>query len=155
MTLRPLLLVGGLALGYLAGASPASATSVAPRPLQALVAEAEEIVVAKVLEVEMVDGAGRPVTGVKALTGPGLDNQIHLVLQVNEVMRPENGGLPGTLRVPLWSMWHDSLAAARDREMGREWIFLLKRDRHQPVYPIDFQWPLQERGRIQALMASP
>ncbi|HDS1037816.1 TPA: hypothetical protein QDZ42_000928 [Stenotrophomonas maltophilia] len=146
-----ILLAGLLCLG---AAMPALATLLAPKPLQEMVAEADQIVRATVVAVEMVDGQGRPLTDPDSPTGPGLSNEIRLVLQVQEVLR-SHGKVPGTIRVPLWTMWHDSLGRARGRYLDSEGIFLLKGKRPAPVYPMDFQRPLDERARIQTLMGAP
>lgn len=147
-----ILLASLLCLGTVA---PALATSVAPKPLAEMVAEADQIVRAKVVDVEMVDGKGRPLTDPGSRTGPGLDNEIRLVLQVQEVLRPREGRVPAKIRVPLWTMWHDSLGRARGAYLDSEGIFLLKNERNAPVYPMDFQRPLDERAQIQSLMVAP
>ncbi len=112
-----ILLAGLLCLGAFA---PALATSVEPKPLEEMVAEADQIVRAKVVAVEMVDGKGRPL-----------------------------------IRVPLWTMWHYTLGHIREATLGSESLFLLKGERHAPVYPMDFQRPLEERAQIQSLMVAP
>ncbi|MBK0024826.1 hypothetical protein IAE57_01500 [Stenotrophomonas sp. S48] len=146
-----ILLAGLLCLG---AAMPALATSLAPKPLQEMVAEADQIVRATVVAVELVDGRGRPLTDPGAPTGPGVSNEIRLVLQVQDVLRSSRK-VPGTIRVPLWTMWHDSLGRARGAYLHSEGLFLLKGERHAPVYPMDFQRPLEERARIKALMGAP
>lgn len=147
-----ILLAGLLCLGAVA---PALATSVAPKPLTEMVAEADQIVRAKVVAVEMVDGKGRPLTDPGSRTGPGSDNEIRLVLQVQEVLRPREGKVPATIRVPLWTMWHYTLGHIREATLGSESLFLLKGERHAPVYPMGFQRPLDERAQIQSLMVAP
>lgn len=147
-----ILLAGLLCLGAIA---PALATSVEPKPLAEMVAEADQIVRAKVVAVEMVDGKGRPLSNPEARTGPGSDNEIRLVLQVQEVLRPREGKVPATIRVPLWTMWHYTLGHIREATLGSESLFLLKGERHAPVYPMDFQRPLEERAEIQSLMVAP
>ncbi|WMJ68269.1 hypothetical protein [Stenotrophomonas sp. 24(2023)] len=147
-----MLLAGLLCLG---AAAPALATSVVPKPLEVMVAEADQIVRARVVAVEMVDGKGRPLTDPRSRTGPGLDNQMRLVLQVQEVLRPRDGQVPATIRVPLWTMWHYTLGNIREATVGSESLFLLKGKDHAPVYPVDFQRPLDEWPRIQALMEAP
>jgi len=147
-----ILLAGLLCLGTVA---PALATSVAPKPLAEMVADADQIVRATVIDVEMVDGKGRPLTDPGSRTGPGLDNEIRLVLQVQEVLRPREGRVPATIRVPLWTMWHYTLGHIREATLGSESLFLLKGERHAPVYPVGFQRPLDERAQIQSLMVAP
>jgi len=147
-----ILLAGLLCLGAVARAL---ATSVAPKPLAEMVAEADQIVRARVVDVEMVDGKGRPLTDPGSRTGPGLENEIRLVLQVQEVLRPWEGKVPATIRVPLWTMWHYTLGHIREATLGSESLFLLKGERHAPVYPTGFQQPLDERAQIQSLMVAP
>src|SRR5690606_32859486 len=130
----------------------AMATSVPPKPLAEMVAEADHVVVATVAVVDMVDGKGRPVLDRDARTGPGLDNQIRLHLAVSEVLRTDNVRLPKALVVPLWTAWHYSLGAIKDQVTGSSGIFLLKGNDFQPVYPARFQRSLEERNEIESLL---
>jgi len=77
------------------------------------------------------------------------------VFKVQEVLRPREGKVPATIRVPLWTMWHYTLGHIREATLGSESLFLLKGERHAPVYPMDFQRPLEERAQIQSLMVAP
>ncbi len=52
-------------------------------------------------------------------------------------------------------MWHYTLGHIREATLGSESLFLLKGERHAPVYPMDFQRPLEERAQIQSLMVAP
>lgn len=138
--------------GLLCMAGLANATSVAPMPLEQMVREADHVVVATVSKVDMVDGRGRQVTDPEARTGPGLDNEIRLHLAVSEVLHTRTNPLPDTLVVPLWSMWHYTLASITESAGGTSGIFLLKGDDFQPAYPADFQRSLDERAEIERLL---
>jgi len=141
-----------LALLMLCALGQAAATSVAPRDLEQLVGEAELVVVAKVQSVDMVDGRGRPVTDPQARTGPGSENRIFLALLVEEVLHGDVANPSVPLRVPLWQMWHYSLGSIREAAEGSQGVFLLKGNL-EPVYPADFQRPLEERAQIETLLA--
>lgn len=130
----------------------ANATSVPPMALEQMVREADHVVVATVAKVDMVDGQGRPVAEPEARTGPGLENEIHLHLAVSEVLYTRGERLPGTLVVPLWTMWHYTLSSITESAGGTSGIFLLKGDDFQPAYPADFQRASDERARIERLL---
>lgn len=61
-----------------------TATSVAPKPLEEMVQEANHVVVATVVRVDMVDHAGWAVLEPEANTGPGLRNRLRFHLAVEE-----------------------------------------------------------------------
>lgn len=143
--------------GLLCMAGLVSATSVAPMPLARMVQEADHVVLAKVTSVDMVDGRGRPVADPEARTGPGLDNEIRLHLAVSEVLYTRSDRLPDALVVPLWTMWHYTLASITEAAAGTDGIFLLKGDdigagRFQPAYPAGFQRSPDERAGIERLL---
>jgi hypothetical protein len=61
--------------------SLALATSFVPKPLEEMVREADHVVVAKIVSVDMVDGRGRPLADRRSRTGPGLANQMRFNLE--------------------------------------------------------------------------
>ncbi|WP_394541128.1 hypothetical protein PRJ39_11985 [Lysobacter enzymogenes] len=135
-------------------AAPVWATSVAPKPLEELVREADHVVVATVASVGMVDGRGRALTDRAARTGPGLANRMSFELKIEAVLFTRAGALPPRIRVPLWPMWHYRLGTMQDEVAGSRGIFLLKGappkgEGYQPVYPAGFQRPLEEREQIE------
>lgn len=133
--------------------SLALATSVLPKPLEEMVREADHVVVAKIISVDMVDGRGRPLTDRDARTGPGLPNQMRFNLEVQEVLFARKPP-PRTLRVPLWQAWHYELGSMQDGLTGDTGIFLLKGDAYEPVYPAGFQRPLEEKAEIMRLLGT-
>ena len=132
----------------------AMATSVVPKPLAEMVREADQIVVAKIVSVDMVDGRGRPVHDREARTGPGLSNRMRFNLDVQEVLSTRKKLPSRKLRVPLWSRWHYSLGTLQDDLTGTTGIFLLKGDNYEPVYPAGFQRPLEEKREILRLIGA-
>jgi len=132
----------------------ASGTSVVPKPLEEMVREADHIVVAKIVSVDMVDGRGKPITDREARTGPGSPNRMRFNLEVHEVLFAGRGSPSRRLRVPLWSMWHYSLGTMQDDLTGVTGIFLLKGDANEPVYPAGFQRPLKEKNEVQRLIGA-
>lgn len=141
-----------LALFCVALAGSAAATQVAPKSLPELVAQADHVVVASVVAVDLVDGRGRAVDDPAARTGPGLPNRMSFQLRVEEALFARAGAVPPTIRVPLWSMWHYSLGSMRENVVGSRGIFLLKGDAYEPVYPAGFQRSLDERAQIERLL---
>jgi hypothetical protein len=128
------------------------ATSVPPRSLAEIVADADHVVVATIASVDMVDDRGRPVTDRKARTGPGGTSTMRLNLDVSEVLFQAGQPAPKRIRVPLWTMWHYELGPMQDLLTGKQGIFLLKGDRFEPAYPAFFQRELDERAEVEALL---
>jgi hypothetical protein len=132
----------------------ALATSVPQKPLEDILRESDHVVVATIIGVEMVDGAGQPVTDPAARTGPGLDNRLRLLLQVKQVLFTRADRLPPVLMVPLWSMLHSELGDMQDGVVGSSGVFLLRGQNFQPADPAHFQRGLDERPQIERLLAS-
>lgn len=132
----------------------ALATSVPPKPLKEMVREADHVLVAKIVSVDLADGDGRPLTDREAGTGPGSPNLMRLNLEVQEVLFARMEPPPRTLRVPLWQMWHYSLGTMQDGLTGDTGIFLLKGNDFEPVYPAHFQRALEERAEIMRLLGT-
>ena len=128
------------------------ATSVLPKPLEEMVREADHVLVAKIVSVDLVDGDGRPLTDREAGTGPGSPNLMRLNLEVQEVLFVRMKPPPRTLRGPLWQMWNYSLGTMQDGLTGDTGIFLLKGNEFEPVYPAHFQRALEERAKIVRLL---
>ncbi|MBI2373709.1 MAG: hypothetical protein HYV07_06885 [Deltaproteobacteria bacterium] len=136
-----------VAVFALARAPIALSTSIEPRPLSELVAEADYIFVGTVTAVDMVDGDGNQVTDPDARTGPGLPNQLRLHVRVDptSVLRSD-GDLPTEVVVPLWQMWHMRLSMSREINEGKTSIFLLVGDNFEPVYPACFELDVSRNG---------
>lgn len=128
----------------------ALATSIPPKPLEELVAEAHHVIVGEVVKVDMIDGQGKPVTDPKARTGPGYENLIRLHFKVSETMYSSAKETPELLVVPLWSAWHSTLED-RQNMVGEKLILLLKDD-YKMVYPALFMRTLKERSEIEKLL---
>lgn len=141
-----------VALGCVA--TQAGATSIAHRSFEEIVHDADHVIVAKVVKVDMVDAHGRQVRDREARTGPGLRNRLRFHLDVRDVLFTACQRQPRRVLVPLWSAWHYSLGAMQDQVEGSDGIFLLKGPRFEPAYPADFQRDLGERTRIDPLVAS-
>lgn len=136
-------------------ANAVSATSVESKSLDEIVRMADHAVVANVVRIDMVDGRGQPVTDPKARTGPGSKNRMRFHLRVKHALYSRSGAVPPRLTVPLWSMWHYELQQMREIVSREDSIFLLKGERYEPAYPADFQRPMDERKRIEQLLATP
>lgn len=70
-------------------------------PEHQLLKNTDHLLVAVVVEVDMVDESGRPVTNPNAKTGPGLTNTIRLIVQVDEVVLTNATSVPKRLAIPL------------------------------------------------------
>jgi hypothetical protein len=130
------------------------ATMVPRKELSELVADADHVLIAKVVKVEMVDGDGRKVRDRAARTGPGRDNEIrfHLALQEDGLLKTNKKQVPDRIVVPLWKMWHYELGEVIDIVEGNTYIFLLKGEKFLPVYYNNFERPLSEKPHIEKLL---
>ena len=144
------ILIGLLALApCLAGA-----TSVPPRSLTNLVADADHVVIGKVTLVDMVDDKGAQVTNLTERTGPGLPHTIrlHVAVQTNGVLFTTAQRVPPTVTISLWPLWHHTLEQIKGVEEGQTRIFLLKGPEFGFVYVAGFSRQLSERPEIESLI---
>lgn len=125
-------------------------TSVVPRSTEALVADADHVVIGRVTAVRMFDALGQEIKDPKAKTGPGRGHEIRWELSVDTsgVLFSTHRDFPRETTVRLWSMWHATLGDSRSNE-GKTYIFLLKGDERQPVYPAGFYLGLGARKEIE------
>lgn len=132
----------------------AAGTSVPPRSLTNLVADADHVIIGKVTLVDMVDDKGNQVTNLTARTGPGLPNKIRLQVSVetNGVLFTTADRVPPTLTISLWPLWHHTLEQIKGIEEGQTRIFLLKGPEFGFVYVGGFSRQLSERPEIERLI---
>ncbi len=130
------------------------ATSVPPRSLAQLAADSDHIIIGKVTLVDMVNAKGKPITDLKAKTGPGLRNTIRLnvTIQTNGVLLTNSKQVPPTLTIPLDSAWHYSLGQIKEAEEGKTRILLLKGPDFGFAYMNGCSRPLSERSQIEELI---
>lgn len=127
------------------------ATMIPERELPELIKDADHVMVATITKVDMVDGNGNKVTNKEARTGPGLNNQIRLHLEVKETLATTLKPSRKYVVVRLWQMWHYSLGQIQ-QETGRTAIFLLRGKQFDPAYPSYFQRAMEERQQIEDLL---
>jgi hypothetical protein len=142
-------------VALLSGPSLCSATTIIPKSLTNLVADADHVLVGKVTLVDMVDGNGKQVTDLEAHTGPALSNviRLHVDVETNGVLYTTSQQVPAGIVIPLWPMWHYSLRQIKKVE-GTVGIFLLKGKDFGAVYPGGFHRDLSEKAEIEALLTS-
>jgi len=133
---------------------PLFATQVRTKALDELVAESGFIVEAKVIGVEMHDSKGMKVLDDAAATGPGISNQLFLRVKVakNGFIYSKNQEIPNEFLIPLWQMWHDTLAHRKEQNLGKSYLFLLKGKKFEPTYPAGFKRKLSELPDIKSLI---
>ena len=133
---------------------PLFATQVAPKTLAELVVDADFIVEAKVVGVEMRDSDGKKVVDANAATGPGISNQLFLRVQIVKqgFVYPPKHAIPNEFLIPLWQRWHDTLANRIKQSVGESRIFLLQGKTFSPVYPANFDRKHSELANIKALL---
>jgi hypothetical protein len=143
-----------LTLFFFNSLSPLLATQVAPKTLSELVGDADFIVEAKIIGVEMRDGDGIKIVNKNAATGPGISNQLFLKVQLvkNGFTHPEIHEIPNEFWIPLWQRWYDTLANRTKESLGKTYIFLLKEETFEPVYPSGFNRAQSELIEIKALL---
>lgn len=140
-----------LAIVWLLIPLPGYATSIESKRLEDLVLESDHVMVATVVKVDMVDGAGKAVEDVNAMTGPGLDTEIRLHLEVKEVLFSESRQPPKRIMVRLWKAWNFQLGDIQNNSSGTS-IFLLKGEEYDPVYPAQFEQSLGKKEEILSLI---
>ena len=130
------------------------ATSVMPKSLTNLVAEADHVVIGKVTVVDMIDDEGHQVTNLSARTGPDLPNTIRLnvTVQTNGVLFTTATQVPQNLTIPLWPAWHHTLEQIKGIEEGQTRIFLLKGSSFGFAYVAGCSRELSERPEIERLL---
>lgn len=88
--------------------------------LEEMAHEADHILVGRVAGVDMMDGQGKPVEDPQARTGPGLDNTIRLLIQVDQVLVSNAAKVPDVIPVPLASHLHYTLGQIQEAHQGDE-----------------------------------
>ena len=105
--------------------------------LEELVKKTDHVFTGHVFDVDMIDGNGNQIHNTKARTGPGLKNQIRLIVKVEEVYTNGSKSIPSVLKIPLDSFMHFSFGQVKEAEKqtyGKKAIFLLSgKDFHPPV----------------------
>jgi len=141
-------------LSILLVATTAFATQIPPRELSELIADADHVIVGKVIDVDMIDENGNQVKDREGRTGPGSENEIRLHVKIeNEGILKTNIKKPITkLIIPLWQRWHNTLGHEKDTSEGTTYIFLLKGNNYEQVYPGSFKRPLSDRTKIKNLL---
>jgi hypothetical protein len=147
-----------IALVALAGAlvmtTATFSTTVPPRPLPDLVKAADHVLIGKVVNVDMVDAKGNPIVNNDARTGPGEGNviRLHVVVEENGVLKTTAKAVPRTIVIRLWTEWHFSLGQWKTEALDKRYIFLLKGDDFQWVYPMGFLRDPSEKDEILKLL---
>jgi len=99
------------------------ALALATLPLQATLEElargADHIFVGRIIGVDMVDRNGTQITDPEARTGPGMNTQIRLNIQIDEVVASKAKPVPARLWVPLDGAMHISLGQVRTDHSAR------------------------------------
>ncbi len=105
----------------------ASATSVTQTiPLEQQIAQADDIVIVKVANVDGVTRSNSVVTNGDFRTGPGESNTIRLHTTVSEVLSGSHLATGKKFILPLWPGAIMNLSDAKDFFAGKELLVLLK-----------------------------
>lgn len=139
-----------------------SAAAFATLPLEAtleqLASDSDHILAGRVIGVDMIDADGKEIRDEKAMTGPGLQTKIRLIIKVDEVFFSRAKVVPDVIRVPLDPMMHFSLGQIKEahREPSRSMLVILQGGSFDPVVPgvffrelSDAQKALEIRAREQ------
>jgi hypothetical protein len=144
-----------IALGFFVWCSPALSTKIEEKPLIDMVAESDHILIGVVKAVDMVDGTGQEVTDLGGRTGFGYTNTIRLTVAVQRdgILKTNKADTPDMLTVSLWKEW---IATLGDMQYlsGKEYIFLLRGEDYQIVYPSGFYQELSKRNEIEKMIRS-
>lgn len=128
-------------------------------PLQASLADlacgAEHVLIGRVVGVDMIDGRGRQIRKESAMSGPGLKNQIRLIVSVDQVLDTNAQHVPKQIKVALDSVMHYSFGAvkaAHQQASGPQLVFL-RGAAFQPIIAGRFLWGIDSRDEAMALRA--
>lgn len=149
--MKSMALVAGVLLALSTGAQ---GTQIKRTPLAELVAQAEYIVVGKVVKVDIVDAAGHELADPNARTGPMQGNTIrlHVVVERRNIIKGDRKKIPTKLIVPEWPEWHATLGNEQRRAAGKSFIFLLKGKDYSPVSAPESVRDITERVEIEKLV---
>ncbi|TAA06979.1 hypothetical protein EA658_19735 [Pseudoxanthomonas winnipegensis] len=123
----------------------ADATSIVHLPLSEILAKSDHVIVGRVVEVDMIDGQGRPVTDFEAPTRPGLSNVIRYRVHVEDVLQTNAARVPAVLVIPEWSAWHNTLGHAKASATGERFVFLLSGADFHPTNAAQFRYRLDSQ----------
>jgi hypothetical protein len=139
-----------------------SASAFSTLPLQAtleqLASDSDHILAGHVIGVDMIDANGKEIGDEEAMTGPGLQTKIRLIIKVDEVFFSRAKAVPDIIRVPLDPMMHFSLGQIKEahREPSSSMLVILQGGSFEPVVPgvflrelSDTQKALEIRARKQ------
>jgi hypothetical protein len=115
--------------------------------LEDMAVSADHILVGRVTGVDMIDGAGKPVTDPKARTGPGSRNTIRLRIAVDRVLVSTVDPVPRQLFVPLASHLHYSLGQiqAAHAQASDPRLMFLKGTAFDGIKPGVFMRPMEDQ----------
>jgi hypothetical protein len=124
--------------------------------LEEMAQQADHVLIGRVVGVDMVDGQGKPVADPKARTGPGLDNTIRLLIQVDQVLVSTASSVPDVLPVPLASHLHYTLGQIQEAHAGDKELrlVLLKGPDFVGIKPGLFLRPLGDKDAVLRLHAA-
>ena len=105
--------------------------------LKELASGSDHILAGHVIGVDMVDGNGKEITDDEAMTGPGLQTRIRLIIKVDEVFFSTTKVVPETIRVPLDPMMHFSLGHIKEAypKPSNSRLLILQGESFEPVVP--------------------
>lgn len=133
---------------------PANATEIKPTDLKVLVANADYIVVGKVLKIDMVDSNGHEIKDPKARTGykSGKIIRYHIVIDQKQVLKGNSKKIPPALILSDWSMWIKELGETKKDGEGKKCIFLLNALNFSPKPPAEFVRDISEKQEIEDIL---
>lgn len=148
-------LIGYLILGLLLVGNTVYATQVAKKTLPELVADADHVVIGTVKAVKMHTSVGLETTNPKSRTGPGDTNELLWTVTIapSDILYTTKKIIPKEIIIRQWQKWHTDLDGAKEHE-GKTYIFLLKGDDMQYVYPAFYYRDLSDRPEIEELLKS-
>ena len=119
--------------------------------LEQLVSKADHIFVGHVFDVDMIDGEGEQIEDLDAMTGPGLDNKIRLLVKVEEIYTKQTTSIPKIVKIPLDSFMHFRFRQIKNSEKsnyGKKAVFLLSGNDFQPPVAGQFMRGMNLKNKI-------
>lgn len=135
---------------WLLSSMAANASTPVQIPDGQLIKNTDHLLVAHVVDVDMVDEKGREITDLKAKAGPSLTNIIRLIIEVDEVLLTNAPVVPKRLKIPLDPFMQYNLGQIKAAHAGKQppILLMLKGANFLPPFPGVFTRSLDEKEKF-------
>lgn len=123
-------------------------TEVDRKPISEITKEADHVFIGKITKIDYKDENGKILD--EGGTGPGCDAEIRAHIQVDQtqILKTSSLKIPDSLVVPYWNKFHYSADMMKILE-GKSYVFCLKGENYERVYPAHWHYDLSYKEDIQ------